>query len=684
MSRLLSVLDINDRPTAALGENSRFYDLRTLRTVDEVQTELLKPEPPSIDIFLVDINMDANHQRPDGFDWGAFPRYGPILALPFTFSTQKPVAFAPYSSYWGDIAVRGDGHLAVALSLLMTATDRRTHPLPDVQRYLAGSSPDQSDLSRDPSDVLCAAVRKLRSDIATDDDIRLRDIVATREKLHEYKSQSRFPDVDELLSEKLTVAMYLRRQSHWSEKDICLESLFMDVHRFGRRWNFDILTEIDNELAAWQHKSEDFTLVHNAIAFLAPPARVSHPPAFGRPDTQGTVRPHANWESHDVDTRKLVILFAWIQAFACHSGTQLDVFSLLRLVTSSSPADVYGRWCNDAGLSQVDQDTDDVGLDPRHWDYCRYFARTVDPSGDAERPHWMIDPDTPRGNIMWDRLMEMSRLFLDEDSCCVCATRRRAVLPSNGRRIYRHAHVASCHNCELDAALRQTVDDEVNRRMAHLFGVRTDAVGLDAWNDVTAGKRNAFRQLCGTSNHSVFEWLKSAVRMTDSSLDVPSVASLLTIMSMLPGSVFVDLDDTLEAHTRIQGLQPDWRRSIGGIVQLAACDLKHTSGNDVGRQSVRVALEQDGMSFLTYNGLGGQYRKIRDRAARNSESTSNRVRQLRDVYMLSPTEYGRLADDDPVNGVAINEMDGGLRIVWHGVHRRRRGRFDRDTSRTRG
>ena len=674
MARLLSVLDINDREDSSLQPNPLYHDTRTIRDAYGVQEELLTSDPQPVDIFLIDVNMDTN-DHPGGLNWGDFPRYGPILALPFTFRARRPVTFAPYSSYWAHDAVRTDGALVVALSLLMSATDRKKVELADVQKHLGTLDP-KSPILTEPLAALHSAVRKLRDCITNDDNLRLRDIVATRAKLQGLKPAGRGPKLDALLGAELTVGMYLRHEPNWTAKDILLHSLFMDVLDFGGTWNSAAFDAIDETLATWERKSEDFTVVQSAIVFLERAGRAAV--LQEQPRNEGDV-PNAPmaWNTVDPETQRLIILFAWIAAYARGEPELHSVCRTLGLPDDAQGA-AYRKACCSARLPEVRAETVDVGLDQRDWDFCRYdqrdwdfcryYARTVDPAGHHPRPPWMVDPDGPRGDRAWDRLMEMEPLFLDEDSGCVCNTRKTHTIRT---RCYRKAHLGVCNSCcTEDDAIK-----EENLRLAHLYCVGVGPQKQDDWGDTERWKRDALRKCLRASHSTVFECIKMSVHREYCSLQSPSLAAIVMLMSMLAGRVTFTLGcGCLDLKTRIEGLSKGWRRSIGGIVALAEQDPKHTKAGPASRQSIEMKLVGDKMWFLTSNGLGGKYREILQSAA--STGRSNRARQFRDVYMTSESEHRNKGPGKAPDPVTIEETRGdngtpsGLAISWNGILKR--------------
>ena len=653
MARLLSVLDINDRKGPALPPRPRYYDLRLVRNVKQVQAELLRPHRPPIDIFLIDINMDRN-AHPDGLDWGAFPRYGPILALPFTFGVHWPMTFAAYSSWWGHDAVKKDGALAVALSLIMSAASRKQVSLEEVRDHLGKISADAPS-REDPTVALRTAVSQLRKSITDDADIGLRDIVATREKLNGLRNGNGVAALDALFNARLAVGIYFRGGSNWLGKDIQLESLFMDVLDFGAKWNIATLELIDTNLRQWEARSEDFAVVRGAMEFF----REARSPR----DIQ------AAWGSADLETRRLIILFAWIRACARHEPGLQSVRSALGLAHLPDAADGYRTRCDDAKLPELVEDSD-VELTQRDWAFCRYYAHTLDSAGRGPRPSWMVDPDTPRGNRAWDRLMEMASLFSGEDDGCVCDTMRRANISSNTTRRYRFAHKGVCDSCRYDQNRQCIVREEEDLRLAHLFSVHTDGRGTDDWSGTAEWKRCMFRKLCGRFRQSVFECIKMSVHSSYCSLETPSLAAILTLMSMLPGRISIEfVDYKLDLRANLAGLPQSWLRSLGGIVALARCDLKHTSPNSASHEWIRVELIDGAIRFLTGNALGGRYSDICCKAADPSRS-SDRARQLRDVYMVSESQYDQIGPGVTIDKVSISETPAGLEIQWSGARTR--------------
>lgn len=263
--RRLGVLNVNDDPQAELptSEYGEFLDIHNVNSVEAVHELLHEHLARSVDLFLIDIDMEKSF-IPEGLIWGtpAFRPYGPLLALPFI--GQSSAVFTPYSGFWGNVAVTDNGFVRVALSLLLTQIHGEPFSLEDVGRYIAKSlaprdvNDGTTSLVQEAGIALETALGQYRKRLTDDNRIQLVDIDRTYSRLAEIDEAAVAANAWPLsvpFADSAGVVDVDVRFGATRRERIQLSSLFADVLSFRPPDSPEVLAPIYEKLREWKAKS---------------------------------------------------------------------------------------------------------------------------------------------------------------------------------------------------------------------------------------------------------------------------------------------------------------------------------------------------------------------------------------------------------------------------------------------
>ena len=293
----------------------------------------------------------------------------------------------------------------------------------------------------------------------------------------------------------------------------------------------------------------------------------------------------------------------------------------------------------------------------------------------------------------WELLRGFKFLY-DDNSNCLCksvddlSANRVAdslkTLPDYPKRPFLNAHsISSC--CTRDR--REWVEEEIYRRLAHLFRAPEDSLieHLNAPFQVAWPKDgsevrqrcNRFIQFCrdlgksGDAHVVAFECIKRAAQ---SEPKEPTMAAIVLMLYMLRADLTLELPEcsaerrssgTLE-HTDLRdpvsNPPDDWPLSLAGIAGLATAENRSDKSS-----SVFVDPSGDDLRFWVVNAaFYRNYPEIRKKAA--DGLSGSRVTNLRYAYAQP---YGPVRDTEEIGSISVERepATNGLVVSWRGAFR---------------
>jgi hypothetical protein len=192
--RHLCVVCVDDSPTnqEALKEYRNFFEIVSVESIGDACTAIIEDRRKDgnrslVDVFLLDVNMNERAVDHAGLNWGTgradIVPYGPLLALPF-LNVNPLTQFVPYSRFWNESAVKGNGYVLLALSFVLTAIEGREFSLGETHQEIA----KRFNKTKFPTEALSAGLSMLRKrllEAAKNSEIVLHNTIKTIEALNE-------------------------------------------------------------------------------------------------------------------------------------------------------------------------------------------------------------------------------------------------------------------------------------------------------------------------------------------------------------------------------------------------------------------------------------------------------------------------------------------------------------------